>query len=93
MRENDKTLIGADHLTLEGGVGDFWSSRIFFPAIWWAGYFFPFFSHKLSITFVLHAIFFFRQALAGNFFLKSPNPPPPQELNGRPLTRAGRLRE
>ena len=42
-----------------GGGGDFWSSRIFFLAIWWAGYFFPFFSHKLSITFVLHAIVFF----------------------------------
>ena len=27
-----------------------------------------------SITFVLHAIFFFRQALAGNFFSKSPTP-------------------
>ena len=39
-----------------------------------------------SITFVLHAIFFLRQALAGNFFSKSPPPPPPQELNGRPLT-------
>ena len=37
-----------------------------------------------SITFVLHAIFFFRQALAGNFFSKSPTPYP-QELNGRPL--------
>ena len=60
--------------------------EFFFLAIWWAGYFFPFFSHKLSITFVLHAIFFFRQALAGNFFSKSPTPPPPhQELNGRPL--------
>ena len=44
---------------LRGGVGDFWSSRIFFLAIWWAGYFFPFFSHKLSITFVLRAIAFF----------------------------------
>ena len=43
-----------------------------------------FFPHKLSITFVLHAIFFFRQALAGNFFSNSPTPPP-QELNGRPL--------
>ena len=40
-----------------------------------------------SITFVLHAIFFFRQALGGNFFSKSPLPPaPPQELNSRPLT-------
>ena len=29
---------------------------------------FPFFSHKLSITFVVHAIFFFRRALAGIFF-------------------------
>ena len=58
-----------------GGGGDFWSSRIFFLAIWWARYFFPFFSHKLSITFVLHEIFFFRQALAGNFFSKSPSLP------------------
>ena len=49
-----------------------------FLAIRWAGYFFPFFSHKLSITFVLHAIFFFRQALAGIFFFKC-------KLNGRPL--------
>ena len=48
--------------------------EFFFLAIWWAGYFFLFFSHKLSITFVLHAIFFFRQALAGNFFSKSPTP-------------------
>ena len=48
--------------------------EFFFLAIWWAGYFFPFFSHKLSITFVLHAIFFFRQALARNFISKSPPP-------------------
>ena len=33
-----------------------------------------------SITFVLHAIFFFRQALAGNFFSKSPPPPPPSRV-------------
>ena len=59
--------------------------EFFLLAIWWAGFFFPFFSHELFITFVLHAIFFFRQALAGNFFSKSPTPPPPQELNGRPL--------
>ena len=51
-----------------------------FLAIWWAGYFFPFFCHKLSITFVLHAIFFFRQALAGNFFSKSPTPHPPPRV-------------
>ena len=54
--------------------------ELFFLAIWWAGYFFPFFSHKLSITFVLHAIFFFRQALAGNFFSKSPTPSPPSRV-------------
>ena len=36
-----------------------------------------------SITFVLHAIFFFRQAFAGNVFQN--HPPPRQELNGRPL--------
>ena len=63
--------------------------EFFFLAIWWAGHFFPFFSYKLSITVVLHAIFFFRQALAGNFCSKSPTPPPPQELNGRHLR--GRL--
>ena len=63
--------------------------NFFFLAIWWAGYFFPFFSHKLSITFVLHAIFFFRQALAGNFFQNHHTPSPPQELNG-PL--ASRMR-
>ena len=45
-----------------------------------------------SIAFVLHAIFFFRQALVGIFFQNHP-PPPPQELNGRPLrkVRSGAL--
>ena len=37
------------------------------------------------MSFVLHAIFFFQQALAGNFFSRSPTPSP-KELNGRPLT-------
>ena len=72
--------LGADHLTLEGeggGRGDCWSSRIFFSSNLVGRMFFPFFSHKFSITFVLHAIFSFRQALAGHFFSKSPNPPPP----------------
>ena len=63
------------------GLQDF-----FFLATWWVGYFFTAVQDFFSITFVLHAIFFFRQALAGNFFSKSPTPPPPpQELNGRPL--------
>ena len=35
---------------LSGGVGDFWSSRIFFLATWWAGYFYTFF----AISFLLH---------------------------------------
>ena len=61
------------------GLQDF-----FFLATWWVGYFFTAVQEFFSITFVLHAIFFFRQALAGNFFSKSPTPPP-QELNGRPL--------
>ena len=82
---------------LRGQPFNFWRGRgglvisghqeFFFLAIWWAGYFFPFFSHKLSITFVLHAIFFFRQALAENFFSKITHPPPPQELSGRPLNQ------
>ena len=62
------------------GLQDF-----FFLATWWVGYFFTAVQEFFSIAFVLHAIFFFRQALAGNFFSKSPTPSPPQELNGRPL--------
>ena len=53
------------------GLQDF-----FFLATWWVGYFFTAVQEFFSITFVLHAIFFFRQALAGNFFSKSPTPPP-----------------
>ena len=52
---------------MRGGVGDFWSSRIFFSSNLVGGIFF-------SITFVLHAIFFFRQALAWIFFSKSSTP-------------------
>ena len=37
-----------------------------------------------SISFVLHAIFFFRKGLHYIFFRNHPHPP--QELNGRPLT-------
>ena len=40
-----------------------------------------------SSSFVRHAIFFFQQALAENFFQNHPSPPPPQKLNGRPLKR------
>ena len=66
----------------------FGQQDLFFLATWWVGYFFTAVQEFFSITFVLHAIFFFRkaQALAGNFFSKSPIPPP-QELNCRPLTR------
>ena len=62
--------------------------EFFFLVIWWAGYFFPFFSHKLFITFVLHAIFFSDKRLQEIFFQNHPPTPPPpllQELNGRPL--------
>ena len=44
-----------------------------------------------SISLVLHAIFFFHQALAGNFFQNHP-PPPPQDLNGRALREFRKLR-
>ena len=47
----------------------------FFLATWWVGYFFTAVQEFFSLTFVLHAIFFFRQALAGNFISKSPTPP------------------
>ena len=53
-------------------MGDFWSSRIFLASNLVGRIFFSLFSHELSITFVLHAIFFFRQALAGNFFQNQP---------------------
>ena len=46
----------------------------FFLSIWWAGYFFPFFSHKLSITFVLHAIFSSDKRLQEIFFKILPPP-------------------
>ena len=49
--------------------------------------FFPFFSHKLSITFVLHAYFFLPTSACRNFFFKITHPLP-QELNGRPLNKA-----
>ena len=68
------------------GGRDFWSSRIFFSRNLVGRIFFPFFSHKLSITFVPHAIFFFWQALAGNLFSKSP-PPHPQELWSAPYIK------
>ena len=50
-------------------------SKIFFLATWWVGYFFTVVQELFSIKFVLHAIFFFRQALAGILFSKSPTPP------------------
>ena len=69
----------ADHLTLEGWDGGWLISGhqyFFFLAIWWAGYFFPFFSHKLSITFVLHAgEFFFSDKCLQEMFLKITHPP------------------
>ena len=67
--------LGADHLTLAGGGGISGHQEFFFSINLVGRLFFPFFSHKLSITFSLRAIFFFRQALAGNFFSKSPTPP------------------
>ena len=59
--------------------------EFFLLAIWWAGYLFPFFPMSFLLHLCCMKFFFFRQALAGNFFSKSPTPPPPQELNGRPL--------
>ena len=84
---NYKYKLGDDHLTFEGGggVSDLWSARFFCLATWWVGYFFTAVQEFFSITFVLHEIFFFRQALAGNFFFKITHPLP-QELNGRPLS-------
>ena len=61
-----------------------------FLAIWWARHFFPFFSHKLSITFLLHAIFFPPTSAWRKFFFKITHPLP-QELNGRPLMRSFKL--
>ena len=68
--------LGADHLTFEGGGGwvIYGQQDFFFLATWWVGYFFTAVQEFFSITFVLHTIFFFRQALAGNFFSKSPTP-------------------
>ena len=55
-------------------------ARIFFPA------------HCTCVNFFLdnslvQEIFSYAHALAGYFFSKSPNPPPPQKLNGWPLQK------
>ena len=42
--------------------------EFFFLAVRWAGYFFPFFSHKLSITFAPHPFFFSNKRLQEIFF-------------------------
>ena len=64
------------------------SSRIFFLAIWWAGYFFPFFSHKLSITFCAACNFFLPTRACRRLFFKiTTSPPPRQELNSQLLIR------
>ena len=69
--------LGADHLTFGGGGGwvIYGQQDFFFLATRWVGYFFTAVQGFFSITFVLHAIFFFRQALAGNFFQNHPPPP------------------
>ena len=74
--------LGADHLTLEGGVGWFLVIKnFFFLAIWWTGYFFPFF----PISFLLHLccmqVFSSDKRLQEIFFKITH---PPQELNDRP---------
>ena len=58
-------------------MADFWWSRIFFfLAIWWAGYFFPFF----PISFLLRLCctqFFSSDKRLQEIFLKITHPPPP----------------
>ena len=76
-----------------GGCGWFLVIKNFFSSNLVGRIFFSLFSHELSFTFVLHAIFFFRQALAGIFFFQNHPPPSPQELNGRPVTRYIKVRE
>ena len=59
--------------------------EFFFLAIWWAGYFFPFF----PLSSLLHLCcmqFFSSDKRLQEFFFQN-HPPPPQELNGRPLIR------
>ena len=68
------------------GVGDFWSSRIFFASNLVGRIFFPFF----PMSFLLHLCsmqFFYSGKHLQDFFFKINHPPPPQELTGRPLNR------
>ena len=77
--------LGADHLTLEGGGGWFLVIKnFFFLAIWWAGYF-PFFP---SAFYYISAAcnFFLPTSACRKVFFKITHPPP-QELNGRPLSK------
>ena len=58
--------------------------EFFFLAIWWAGYFFPFF----PISSLLHLCcmqFSSSDKRLQEIFFQNYPPPPPQELNGRPL--------
>ena len=70
--------LGADHSTLEGEGVISGHQEFFFLAIWWAGYFFPFFSHKLSIILICAACnFFLLTSTCRNFFFFKWPPPPP----------------
>ena len=71
-------VLGADHLTLEGGGGGVWwvisgQKEFFFIAILWAGYFFPFF----PLSFLLHLCwmqFFSSDKCFQEFFFKITRP-------------------
>ena len=60
--------------------------EFFLLAIWWAGYFFPFFPMSFLLHLCCMKFFSFDTPLQEIFFQNHPlSPPPPQELNGRPL--------
>ena len=70
LQPNTREVYASRFVTNE--VGDFWSSRIFFSSNLVGRIFFSLFPSKLSITFVLNAIFFFWQVLSGIFFQNHP---------------------
>ena len=60
--------------------------EFFFLAIWWAGYFFPFFPIR-SLLHLCSMQFISSDKRLQELFFQNHPPLPPQELNGRPLIK------
>ena len=77
--------LGADHLTFEGVGWRFMVCKIFFSSNL-VGRIFFYSSARIFFYYICAACnFFLPTSACRKFFFKITHPPPPQELNGRPL--------